>query len=203
MNKPELHTVDVLEGTDSQAAPDPFAPENLRLKQSFADTAGVKKVITTIPVRKPGPQDFFRFHPAAEFRENFPIIELKEEREDYLVTAALVPDLTAEIVCKTLFFAITRQGNPFLWPIRLPGPDGKDLDWWRSARDAAENGTRCWTRVKANMNLGAYEIFEAVSKLPDPDWPPLDFWQVIKIGFRDRLVDRLDHPVIKRLRGQT
>ena len=49
------------------------------------------------------------------------------------------------------------------------------------------------------MNLGAYEIFEAVSKLPDPDWPPLDFWQVIKIGFRDRLVDRLDHPVIKRL----
>ena len=60
-----------------------------------------------------------------------------------------------------------------------------------------------WTRVKANMNLGAYEIFEAVSKLPDPDWPPLDFWQVIKIGFRDRLVDRLDHPVIKRLRGQT
>ena len=127
MNKPELHTVDVLEGTDSQAAPDPFAPENLRLKQSFADTAEVKKVITTIPVRKPGPQDFFKVHPAAEFRENFPIIELKEEREDYLVTAALVPDLTAEIVCKTLFFAITRQGNPFLWPIRLPGPDGKDL----------------------------------------------------------------------------
>jgi hypothetical protein len=37
---------------------------------------------------------------------------------------------------------------------------------------------------------------------PDPEWPQLGFWELIKIAFRDHLVDRIDHPVIKRLRGQ-
>jgi hypothetical protein len=38
--------------------------------------------------------------------------------------------------------------------------------------------------------------------IPDPEWPPLGFWELIKIAFRDHLVDRVDHPVIKRLRGR-
>lgn len=203
MIKPEFQAVELSETTNAQLDLDPFAPENLRLKQSFAETIGVKKVISTIPVRKPSAQDFVRVHPSPEFRAAFPIIELKEEREDFIVAASLVSDLTAEIVCKTLHLAITRQGTLFFWPIRLPGPDGKDLDWWRSSREAAERATRCWIRVKANMNLGAYDIFEAASTLSEPEWPPLDFWPLIKIAFRDHLIENLDHPVIKRLRGQT
>ena len=202
MTKPGLQTIEVSDTINTHATPDPFAPENLRLKQSFAETVGVKKLITTMPVRKPSAQDFVRVHPSPNFRADFPIIELKDEREDFLVTASMHPELTAEIVCKTLFLAVTRQGTFFLWPIRLPGPDGKDLDWWRSAREAAEHATERWIRVKPNMNLGAYDIFEAVSTLSDPEWPALDFWQLIKIAFRDRLIDSLDHPVIKRLRGQ-
>ena len=80
-------------------------------------------------------------HPDSEYRENFPIIELKDEREEYIVTAALVPELANEFVTKTLFTAINRQGTPFLWPVRLPSPDGKDIEWWRSAREAAELAT--------------------------------------------------------------
>ena len=40
--------------------PDPFNPAALRLDQSFADTVGVKKLLTTVPVRKPNRQDFVR-----------------------------------------------------------------------------------------------------------------------------------------------
>ena len=122
----------------SRAPPDPFNPDNLRLSQSFAETVGVKKLLTTVPVRKPNPQDFVRVHPDPEFRENFPIIELKDEREEYIVTAGLVPELAGEFVHKTLFLAINRQGTFFFWPVRLPPPDGKDMEWWRSAREAAE-----------------------------------------------------------------
>ena len=89
-------------------------------------------------MRKPSPQDFVRVHPDPTYRENFPIIELKDEREEYIVTAALVPELTDEFVTKTLFTAINRQGTLFLWPVRLPPPDGKNIEWWRSAREAAE-----------------------------------------------------------------
>jgi hypothetical protein len=112
--------------TEQQAStPDPFNPTNLRLSQSFVETAGVKKLLTTVPVRKPSPQDFVRVHPDSAYRDNFPIIELKDEREEYIVVADLVPELVGEFVTKTLFTAINRQGTVFFWPVRLPSPDGK------------------------------------------------------------------------------
>src|SRR5262245_13101560 len=87
MDKPSLQAVPELNGQTQGAAvtttqPDPFDPANLRLSQSFTETVGVKMLLTTVPVRKPGSQDFVRVHPAAEYRENFPIIELKDEREE-------------------------------------------------------------------------------------------------------------------------
>ena len=51
------------------------------------------------------------------------------------------------------------------------------------------------------MSLGAYEVFEASAPIPDPEWPAELFQQLLRIGFRDRLVDRLDHPLIAKLRG--
>jgi hypothetical protein len=182
--------------------PDPFNPANLRLSQSFVETAGVKKLLTTVPVRKPSSQDFVRVHSDPAYRENFPIIELKDEREEYIVVADLVPALIGEFVTKTLFTAINRHGTVFFWPVRLPSPDGRDLEWWRSGREAAELAMKSWIRMRANMNLGAYDIFQAESVIADPEWPQLGFWELIKIAFRDHLVDHIDHPVIKRLRGQ-
>jgi hypothetical protein len=192
---------EIFAANNEAKAPDPFAPENLRLSQSFIETAGVKKLLTTVPVRKPSPQDFVRVHPDAAYRENFPIIELKDEREEYIVTSNLVLSLANELVSKTLFLAANRQGTIFLWPVRLPPPDGRNMDWWRSAREAAELAATQWIRVRANQNLGAYEIFTAEGVLPEPEWPELGFWDLIKLAFRDHLIDRLDHPVLKRLRG--
>ena len=60
---------------------------SLRLDQSFADTVGVKKLLTTVPVRKPNRQDFVRVHPDPTYRLTpAAIIEVKEDREVYLVT---------------------------------------------------------------------------------------------------------------------
>ena len=203
MTKTDPNTMPDMQPTTEQQAstPDPFNPTNLRLSQSFVETAGVKKLLTTIPVRKPSAQEFVRVHPSPDYRENFPIIELKDERE-YIVTASLVPELIGEFVIKTLYLAINRQGTLSFWPVRLPGPDGKDMNWWKSAREAAVLAMKDWVRVKANMNLGAYDIFQPDGVIPDPEWPQRGFWELIKIAFRDHLIDRIDHPVIKRLRGQ-
>ena len=203
MTKTDPNTMPDMQPTTEQQAstPDPFDPTNLRLSQSFVETAGVKKLLTTIPVRRPSRQEFVRVHPSPEYRENFPIIELKDERE-YIVTASLVPELIGEFVIKTLYLAINRQGTLSFWPVRLPGPDGKDMNWWKSGREAAQLAMKDWVRVKANMNLGAYDIFKAASVISEPDWPTLGYWELIKIAFRDHLIDRIDHPVIKRLRGQ-
>ncbi len=103
---------------------------------------------------------------------------------------------------RVLFTAINRQGGVFLWPANLPGTDGKLDDWSRSALEAANPRPRAWVRVVADMSLGAYQVFEAGEDLPNPTWPETPFGELLRIGFRDRLVDSLDHAVLRKLRGE-
>ena len=180
---------------------DPYDLSNLRLDQSFVESAGVKRLLTSVPVRKPNPQDFIRVHPDPEYRAALVIIELRDDRKTYLVVPSVARDLPGEFVMANVYTAINRQGVVQLWPVRLPAVDGRVLEWHRSAAEAAELAMQKWVRVKANMSLGAYEIFEATSTIPDPEWPEQSFQDLLRIAFRDRLIDRLVHPVIKRLRG--
>jgi hypothetical protein len=174
----------------------------LRLDQSYADSAGVRKVLMTVPVRRPGRQDFVRVHPEPAYRLSpAAIIELKEDRETYLVRPEIAAELPGEFSVATLFTTINRQGVLHLWPVKLPGPDGKHNEWHRSAAEAAERAMSRWVRVTANMSLGAYEIFEAIGGIPAPEWPEVSFPEVLKVAFRDRVVDSPDHPLIGRLRG--
>jgi hypothetical protein len=182
---------------------DPFADlASLRIAPAFVEAAGVKTLRTTVPVRRPSAQDFVRVHAAPEYRENFAIIELKDDREDYLVMPHVVPLLSTEVVYKTLFTAINRQGIVFLWPVRLPSVDDKPNQWWLSAREAAERAVNTWVRMKANMSLGAYEITVAEGEMADPAWGRLEsFADLLRIAFKGRLISDTDHAVIRRLRG--
>ncbi|MGB5832080.1 MAG: hypothetical protein WBG92_08825 [Thiohalocapsa sp.] len=54
----------------------------------------------------------------------------------------------------------------------------------------------------ANMGLGAYEVFEASGDLPDPTWPELTFTEILKVAFKGRYITEIDHPVVRRLRGE-
>jgi hypothetical protein len=185
----------------SQEELNPFAAENLRLSQAFAEQMPVKKLLTVVPVRKPAAQEWIRVHPDPEFHQNVAMIELREDREFFIVTRELVPELITECKSYTLYLAINRQGVAFLWPVRLPDPDGKDLAWWQSAREAADRAAKSWTRLQANMSLGAYDIWEPQSDLGEPEWPEPGFWDLVKIAFKKNLIGTLDHPVVKRLRG--
>jgi hypothetical protein len=201
MTKPTLQAVGP--DTPTNPTPDPFDLASLRLNPSFIETAGVKKLLTTVPARRPSPQDFFRVHPLPEYRENFAMIDLMDDREDYLVRPEILPDLVGEVVYKTLFTAINRQGVVFLWPIRLPAPDARKSEWPRSAREAAEKAMGQWVRLKANISLGAYEITLAGSVMAEPVWPELSYQELVRIAYRERMITTLDHAVVKRLRGQT
>ena len=103
---------------------------------------------------------------------------------------------------KVLFTAMNRQGVVFLWPVRLPGEDGRSYAWHRSALDAANLAMSGWVRIVANMNLGAYEVFEATGELPEPEWPEKDFQSLVDIAFKDHYIRELDHPALRRLRGE-
>lgn len=163
---------------------------------------GVTKLLTTVPVRKPNRQDFVRVHPDPAYRETpVAIIELKEDRETYLLSRSIADQLPGEFNAVTLNTAINRQRVLQIWPVKLPGPDGKHNEWHRSAAEAAERATEKWVRVTANMSAGAYDIFEASGGLSDPVWPAISFEEILKIAFRDRYVDDVDHPLLQKLRG--
>jgi hypothetical protein len=183
---------------------DPYNLDSLRITQDFAGLVGVKKLVTTIPVRKPIKECYIRTHPDSNYRLQTAVLELKEDRESYLVAPQLWPALALEPTFspRLLITSVTRQGVPFVWPIRLPGADGRLDNWNRSAMDAAEEARTQWVRVAANMSLGAYEITVAPNQVAKPAWPELSFQQIVKIAFRERMISDWDHPVLMRLRGE-
>jgi hypothetical protein len=198
----KLDNIAGAEPTSPAQPPDDFPDlSTLRLDQAFAETAGVKKLLTTVPVRKPNQQDWNRAHPAREYRDLLAVIELRDDREIYLLLPHIARELPGEFYSVVMHTAINRQGVIFLWPVKLPGPDGKQLEWHRSMAEAVELAMTKWVRVKANMALGAYDIYETESTIADPQWPDISFHELVRIAFRSRLVTNFDHPVIKRLRG--
>lgn len=190
-----------LELVEASISDDPFDLAKLRVPQDFLETAAVKKLLTTVPIRKPGPQDFVRVHPSPAYRDLMAFLELKDDRETYVVDLNEVPDLQPECFIATLFTAITRSGVLFTWPVRVAAADGRQNEWHISQATAAEMAMTKWIRMKANMGLRAYEIFAAESAIPDPVWPDMTFAQIYRIAFKDRLINDASHPVIKRLRG--
>jgi len=182
----------------------PFNLARLRMSQDFTETIGVKKALLTVPVRKPSTtQTFVRVHPDDAYRDKFAILELKEDRTtNYIVVPEIAEQIPGEVAVKLLCTTIDRQGVVSLWPIRLPGPDGRHDTWNRSALTAAELARTHWIRLKANMALGAYDVFEATAAFPDPEWPQLSFQDLVEIAFKDLLIETFDHPVLRKRRGE-
>jgi hypothetical protein len=184
------------------APPDPFDIAALRVTPEFMELSGVKKLLTTVPVGKPHPQEFFRVHPGSAFRDTFATLEWKEDGEFYILTPAMVPELSGECINVALHTAINRQGVIRLIPAKLPGSDGRVLEAHRSLHEAVERAMSRWTRMRWNRSRGAYDIFEASLSIPDPEWPEgVTFQDLLKIGFRDKLISTRDHPLIAKLRG--
>jgi hypothetical protein len=189
----------------ADTSPDPFDPAALRLTPELAATTGVKKVLLTIPVHKPHKSAFVRAHRDPAYRITAGTIELEEERgEIYLIAAPLWPEMAAEPAFKPrlLVTSITRQGGLFLWPLNLPRPDGRVDEWTRTGLEALRYATESWVRVYANMAVGGYEVAQATASLPEPEWPDLTLRQILRIAFRERLIESQDHPVLRRLRGE-
>ena len=55
-----------------------FDLESLRVSQDFVKDSGVKKLLTTVPVRKPNRQDFVRVHHDSSYVLDTMLLNLKE-----------------------------------------------------------------------------------------------------------------------------
>ena len=203
---PDVDRTGLPEQVQPAEKPDPFDPKRLTLSQDFAESLGVKKLLTTVPVRRPAKEWWVRTHPAEDYRLPTGVLELKEEGEIYLVDPELWAEMSDEptFVRRALFLAINRQKVLFLWPIGLPDSTGRYNEWHKSAMVAAKDAADTWVRVVADKSLGAYVPHVVTGDLPAPapEWPDLSFGEILRIAFRDRYIDDRNHPVLKQLRGE-
>jgi len=183
--------------------PDPFDPASLRLGADYSEGLGVRKVITTVPNRKPNKSEWFQVRQGEEWRLQTAVLELEKgvERSTYLVSPALRAELSGEIVPALLLICVNRAGDLFLWRVKLPGPDGRSNTWTDSALQIAKAAENNWCRMVSDTANGIYTHYEPAAVLPNPQWPDLSFPEILKLAFRGRMIDSLDHPVLRELRG--
>ena len=182
---------------------DPLKPENLRIDQSELDEPAVKAELTEIPVRKPDKFEFIRVHPDPACRCN-PVAFISLRGSGfYIVPPSFRKNLRPrEYYLGTLFLVTTRLEKPFLWIVTTQSPTGKVCDWYTSALECAERAMKAWVQVVSDQDAGHYAVVVAEDELEEPEWPVQSFAELIKLGFKRRTVNSLDHPVFKQLRGR-
>lgn len=187
------------------ATPDPFDPASLRLGADFSEGLGVRKVISTIPCRKPSKSEWFMVRAGEEWRLQTAVLEVENgvDRATYLVSKNLWADLHGEIVPALVLTCTNRAGDLFLWRVKLPGPDGRSNTWTESALRIAQAAETSWCRMVSDSVNGHYTHYEPAAELPGPNWPDLVFNEILRIAFRDRYIETPDHAVLRQLRGAT
>lgn len=194
--------VELVQANVRPEPPDPFDPATLRVSANYADGLGVKRILTTVPVRKPNRTEWFRVRPGESWRIETTIFETEgADRAVYLVTPALRDDFGSSIAIVTLLLCVNRAGDPFLWRIKLPNADGRMNPWSESALRAAAVAEQRWCRLDSNMGAGRYDLYETASDWAEPKWPEMSFRHLLRIAFRDRLIDSADHVLLRDLRG--
>lgn len=186
---------------DNPAAPNPFDPDSLRV-QGDVNAIGAEKVLLRLAVRKPNKQEFFRVNTDPDYRLMTAILEMKEDREFYIVTPNALHVLAEDVRYVELVLCQNRQGVTYFWPLPVPGPDGRGNSWHRSARDAAGLAESGWIRMVANMSEGGYSVYRATGDIPDPKWPDKTMQELLALAFGDgKLVDSETHPIVTQLNG--
>jgi hypothetical protein len=180
----------------------PFDPKRLRISGGSSQGPTARKLLTIVQTRKPNRQEWFRVHPDPAMRLDTLLLEMRDERLTYLVAPDIAPAIPGEAIAKTLYTAITRQGAVFVWPVRLPEEQGRLDEWNAVAHDAAQRAEARWIRLAANMGAGTYDVYEALDQIAEPDWPGLSLDRLLEMGFKNRFIDHLDHPAIRRLMGE-
>jgi len=179
-----------------------FDPKNYRQAQNvrMEETAVLsRKLQTVIPVRKPSKKQWVTVHPSPDFRaDNMPTIEDESTGEIYLLSADLqLPfDIDNKVDYLNLAAAITSDNSVFLWHYK-----NSTNSWSDSARVAVREASRRWVRIIPDRSSNGY-IIETPMTSPSPAvWPELSFTEMLETAFGARYVDSLNHPLVKKLRG--
>lgn len=178
-----------------------FSLAELVQSPSLENQTATKQVIQKIPVKKPHKQEFVRVRSGEDYTAIIGLLQLKEDNQFYLVNPKL-KDMVPGIEAYRVYLAINRQKQLFIWPVKLPNPDGRQMGWTLSAMDAVNEAKQNWVKVVANMSAQGYEVHGAVSALSEPEWPEKSLEDLVEIAFKGFYIEDENHFVFNQLLGK-
>jgi hypothetical protein len=161
---------------------------------------GSKRVGKRVEARKPAKDVFFRVHPGGEYRMAVGVLELKDEKEVYLVDLALEAELAGTFSSAIVLTAITRKGDVFLWTMTIADANGKTYACYETAQEVATLAETKWVSMKWDGK--DYEQRVATAAWADPVWPSDSFDDLVNNAFKGRVITDRDHPVLRRFLGE-
>lgn len=159
-----------------------------------------QKKATTIPVKKPNSQQWFKMHPTLAILVN--LILYKEDGEYYLVHPDMLPYFAGHAKLFKLYLGMNfPSGNLFLYPVRQPDADGNQNSWHQSSERVIVSGKEKWIQQIPEKDIGGYSINEPSGNLVDLSFPEVDIAEVVYKAFKDKIIRDINHPVAKSLLG--
>jgi hypothetical protein len=194
---------DLTVGARAASTGGPAVLSKFALPATYADgLAGVKRHTSVVSVTKPKRTWWWIANPDYVLQAGLLTDETSTGKDVYLVAPDLASELGDDVAPTSLHGCITRQGVFFVNYARLPGADGRLDNWTAAMREAIVLAQRQPVRTASNRDLGAYDVFTAPQAITMPPWPQESWDALLAIAFRDRMIEDLEHPVLRRLRGE-
>ena len=155
-------------------------------------------VISSVNCRAPKPNELFRIKPGIERYFCTPTLRDPDTGVLHLVAGPLWPLLgqRGEWVCPRA--CASQGGEVFVWAMPVPRPGDDRYSWRASAAIVAGLAELKWVRVEFDAANGQYHVGTPAhdDDLVEPEWPAIDFLDLLMEAFRGHLVTTEDHRLV-------
>lgn len=180
-----------------------FDPKNFRKPKdsrlySLVERSGEMPLL--IEPRKPDKEWFVRTRKEDQFQVLLPLLSVRENSKEavYFLNRDLeIPSaLQVHIHDYQAIAAVSFEKVHFLWVMKY-----SDTEWYTSCREAMRRAMEKWVKVFPNDGNTAYETMEPLDDLGEPMFPDVTLETYFERAFGPRVIESLDHRVVKRLLG--
>jgi hypothetical protein len=179
----------------------------ITIRSNHIAKGATRQILNEVPVGRPGNSDWVWVFYDPAYRLECAVYEPKSttstsKGRTHLVTPAVVEKMKFERGIRNveIFTFVDRHGNLGLWPVGFPNEERENA-WIDSARDAAINHAGKWINIRSDLTANRYLLSEPISPLPAPAAPALPLSKLLAIAFKGRVIDSVDHPLMRELRG--
>ena len=188
---------------EKEQTPDAFSDLKALDEMTRTDAVPTKPQLVSVRVGRPPKDTFVRCHPTH-------VIALFLYKDEETGESYMLPPILAEVAQQDQVFkkrqlrlAVTVQGAVFLWETAMHGEETNANQWILSAWNAQATAQDRWIRVVANRQNASYDVMVSESDLGEPAYPEEQFDEVLRVAFRGKVIETRDHPILKKLRGES